>query len=68
MKNGVDKDLRKSHEKKCFEQNIVPWTAQKNRSTKNWVGEDLNKFHEKEDPKETVKMSCLCKSGLFFLR
>ena len=56
---------------KRFEQNTVPWTAQKNRTSKNWVEEDLNKFQkekEKEDANETVKMSRLCKAGLFFLR
>ena len=36
--------------KKCFEQNTVPWNAQKNRTTKNWVEEDLNKFPEKRRP------------------
>ena len=47
---------------------------------KNWVEEDLSKFpikkrkkkererEKKKDIKETVKMSCLCKPGLFFLR
>ena len=65
--NWVHKDLSKSPKKKWFEQNTVPWTAQKNRTTKNWVEEDINKF-PKKDPKETVKMSCLCKAGLFFLR
>ena len=53
--------------------------AIKNRTTKNWVDEELSKFHMKKkrkkkkkkikkDTKETVKMSRLCKAGLFFLR
>ena len=48
--NWVDKDLSKSPKKKCFQQNTVPWTAQKNRTTKNWVEEDLNKFPRKRRP------------------
>ena len=41
----VDKDLRKSpREKKCFDQNTVPWNAQKNRTTNTWVEEDISKF------------------------
>ena len=37
---------------------------------KNWVEEELSKFPMKKgkDTKETVKMSRLCKAGLFFLR
>ena len=45
----VDKDQSKSPKKKYFEQNAVPATAQKNRTTKNWVEEDLNK-----SPKKTL--------------
>ena len=29
-------------------QNTIPWNAQKNNITKNWVGKDLNKFPEKK--------------------
>ena len=79
----MDKDLSKSPKKKCFEQNTEPWTAEKNRTTKHWVEEDLSKFpikkqkpkeknnkknEKEEDTKDTVKMSRLCKAGLFFLR
>ena len=52
------------------------------RNTKNWVEEKLSKFpviqkekkkkkerkKKKKDTKEIVKMSRLCKAGLFFLR
>ena len=48
-------------------------SARKNRTTQNWVEEDLSKFaikqnEMKKDTKKTVKISCLCKAGLFFLR
>ena len=46
----VDKDLTKRPKKKWFEQNTVPWTAQKNRTTNNWVEEELNKFPKKGRP------------------
>ena len=46
----VDKDLSKSLKKKCIEQNTVTGIAQKNRTTKNWVEEDLNKFPKKKRP------------------
>ena len=49
-KNWVDKDLSKSPKKKCFEQNTVTWTAQKNGTTKKWVEEELNKFPKKGRP------------------
>ena len=69
MKNSwVDKDLRKSPKNKCFKENRAVWNAKKNRTTKTWVEEDLSKFSKKEDTKKTVKMSRLCKAGLFFLR
>ena len=70
----VDKDLTKSPKKKCFEKNGDVWNAIRDTTTKNWVEEkDLNKFpiqkrKRKTDTKETVKMSRLCKAGLFFLR
>ena len=66
----VDKDLRKSNKKKCFEENRAVQNAKKNRTTKNWVEEELSKLPMKKgkDTKETVRMSRLCKAGLFFLR
>ena len=45
----VDKDLSESPKKKCFEQNTEPWTAEKNRTTKNWMEEDL-KFPKERRP------------------
>ena len=47
--------------------------AKKNKTTENWMEEELGKFHIKiiikiyikKDTKETVKMSRLCKAGLF---
>ena len=79
MKNSwVDKDLRKSPTKKCFEENGAVQNAKKNRTIKNWVEEELSKFPVKQKEKgkktkktttkEIVKMSRLCKAGLFFLR
>ena len=71
----VDKDLTKSPKKKCFEENRAVQNAIKNRTTKNWVEEELSKFpmekkekKRKKDNKKTVKISRLCKAGLFFLR
>ena len=44
MKNSwVDKDLRKSPKRKCFEENGAVWNAIKNRTTRNYV-EELSKF------------------------
>ncbi len=40
----VDKDLTKSHEKKCFEENGAVYNPIKKRTTKNWVGEDISKL------------------------
>ena len=49
--------------------------AKKNKTNENWKEEELSKFpiikkkkKKKKDTKETVKMSRLCKAGLFFLR
>ena len=48
--------------------------AKKNKTTGNWKEEELSKFpiknknNNEKDTKETVKMSRLCKAGLFFLR
>ena len=56
-KSWVDFYTSKQSPKKWFEQNTVPWTAQKNRTTKNWVEEDLNKF-PKKDHKVFVKQVC----------
>ena len=44
--------------------------AKKNKTTKNWMVEELSKLPMKKgkDTKETVRMSRLCKAGLFFLR
>ena len=74
----VDKDLTKRPKKKCFEENGVLSNVKKHRTTKNWVEEELSKFpiikkikkkkRRKKDTKKTVKMSRLCKAGLFFLR
>ena len=73
MKNSwVDKDRTNSNKKKCFEGNGAVQNAKKNRTTKNWVKEELSKLHYKKiqttATKETVKMSRLWKAGLFFLR
>ena len=74
MKNSwVDKDLRKSPKKKSFEENRSVQNAKKNRTTKNWVEEELSKFpmereRKKKRKKKRVKISRLCKAGLFFLR
>ena len=71
----VDKDLTKSPKKKCFEENGAVQNAKKNRTTKNWVEEELSKFpiqktkqKNKTKTKESVKMSRLCKADVFFLR
>ena len=69
----MDKDLTKSPKKKCFEENGAVYNARKSRTTQNWVEEELSKFsvkkiEMKKDTKKTVKMSRLCKAGLFFLR
>ena len=40
----VDKDLTRSSKKKCFEENGAVQNAIKNRTTKNWVQEELSKF------------------------
>ena len=42
--NWVDKDLRKSPKRKCFEENGAVQNAIKNRTIKNWVEEELSKF------------------------
>ena len=38
------KDLRKSPKKKCIEENAAVQNAKKNRTTTNWVEEELSKF------------------------
>ena len=65
MKNSwVDKDLRKSTKKKCFEENGAVQEAKKNRTTKNWVKEELGKFpikKEKENKNiQTLKRQSKC--------
>ena len=40
----VDKDLRKSNKKKCFEENRAVQNAKKNKTTKNWMEEELSKL------------------------
>ena len=44
----VDKDQRKSPNKKCFEKNGAVQNAIKYRTTKNWVEEELSKFPKKK--------------------
>ena len=55
MKNSwVNKDLTKSPKMKCFEENGAVQNAIKNRTTKNWVKEELSKFPIKN--KKTKKI------------
>ena len=42
------KDLRKSPKKKCIEENAAVQNAKKNRTTKNWVEEELSKLPMKK--------------------
>ena len=61
-----DKDLTKSPKKKCFEENRAARNAKKNRTTKNWVEEDLSKFpkrKKKKKKKKTLKRQSKC--GVF---
>ena len=46
----VDKDLTKSAKTKCFEENgaVYMQNAKKNRTTKNWVQEELSKVPMKK--------------------
>ncbi len=56
MKNsGVEKDLTKSPKKKCFEENGAVQNAIKNRTTKNWMQEDLSKFPMRQRPTTTKR-------------
>ena len=72
-----------SPKKKCSEENGAVENAIKNRTTKNWVEarrpkqipyekkkkkKDKQTKQKQKDTKVTVKMSRLCKAGLFFLR
>ena len=50
-----DKDLTKSPKKKCFEENRAARNAKKNRTTKNWVEEDLSKFPKRKKKKKKKK-------------
>ena len=47
----VDKDLRKSPKKKSFEENGAVQNAIKNRTTKNWVEEELSKIPMEKEKK-----------------
>ena len=62
MKNSwVDKDLTKSPERKCFEENGAVQNTIKNRTTKNWVEEELSKFPMKKiEIKKTLKRQSKC--------
>ena len=56
MKNsGVEKDLTKSPKKKCFEENGAVQNAIKNRTTKNWMQENLSKFPMRQRPTTTKR-------------
>ena len=51
----MDKDLTKSPKKKFFEENGAVENAKQNRTTKNWVEEELSKFPIKKNEKEKKK-------------
>ena len=44
----VGKDLTKSPRRKCFEENGDVYNAVRNRTTKNWVEEELSEFPMKK--------------------
>ena len=54
----VNKDLTKSSKWKCFEENSAVQNAIKNRTTKNWVEEDLSKFPMKK--RKTLERQSKC--------
>ena len=51
----VDKDLTKIPKKKCFEENGAVQNAIKNKTTKNWVQEELSKFPVQKQTKKKTK-------------
>ncbi len=53
--SGVFKALRKSPKKKCFEENEAVQNAKKNKTTKNWVEEELSKFPIKKEKEKKKK-------------
>ena len=71
--------VKSSHQCRCHAsptQELMACLLRRQSSAKkNWVEEEMGKFpinkikkEIKKDTKETVKMSRLCKAGLFFLR
>ena len=56
----VDKDLTKSPDNKCFEENGALHNAKKHRTTKNWVEEELSKFPIKNILKRKLKRQSKC--------
>ena len=54
----VNKDLTKSSKWKCFEENSAVQNAIRNRTTKNWVEEDLSKFPMKK--RKTLERQSKC--------
>ena len=54
----VNKDLTKSPKWKCFEEKEAVQNAIKNRTTKNWVEEDLSKFPMKK--RKTLERQSKC--------
>ncbi len=61
----VDKDLTKSPKKKCFEENGAVQNAIKNRTTKNWVEEELSKTEIKRTLKRQSKCHVFVKQVCF---
>ncbi len=64
MNSWVDNDLRKRPKTKCFKENGALQNAIKNRTTKNWVEEDLRKFSmkkrkRKKDTKDSPNVTSL---------
>ena len=56
----VDKDLTKSAKKKCFEENGAVEITIKNRTTKNWMEEDLSKFPMQKNKKQKKLKESKC--------
>ena len=51
-----DNDLRKSPKKKRLDEKRAVLNAEKNRTTKNWVEKDLNKFPKKGDSQNVMSL------------
>ena len=62
MKNSwVDKDRTKSNKKKCFEGNRAVQNAEKNRTTKKWVKEELSNLpYQKYKQQQQLKRQSEC--------